>query len=63
MAVAVKKIKTNNNKKIAIYSISMKSEIGDFIEIVDRTEKLYSTKTRKGNRISLNGLGQDYQSR
>lgn len=41
----------------------MKSEIGDFIEIVDRTEKLYGTKTRKENRFSLNGPGKDYQSR
>lgn len=41
----------------------MKLKIGDCIEIVGRTEKLHGAKTRKQNRISLNGLGQGYQSR
>lgn len=40
----------------------MKTELRDFTEMVDRTERLDSTEGRKGNRISLQGLGQGYQS-
>lgn len=41
----------------------MKTELRDFVEVLDKTEKLDSTETRKGSRISLKGLGQGYQSR
>lgn len=58
-----RKTTPNLNHKRNLYSASMKIELRDFIEMIDRIEKLDSTEARKGNRISLKGLGQGFPSR
>lgn len=61
MNSSAKRIQINNKKVILFTPKSLKLEIGDFIGIVDRTEKQHRTKIRRRNKLS--NLGQNCQSR